>query len=128
VRRARDGNLARRAFHKLRASELFDQIVINVPRAHELYAVFETLAIGLKLCELFALHSKSILDVGECEHAALAPNRVVAEIRDSREGHRGQNGDAEEARHATSDSHGPNESRTDSVGQAEFDQLVALFS
>jgi hypothetical protein len=128
VRRAWDGNLARRAFHKLRASEFFDQIVINVPRPHELDAVLKTLAIRLKLRELFALHAKSILDVGEREHAALAPNRVVAEIRDSRERHRGQNGDAEEARHATSDSHDPNESRTDSVGQAEFDQLVALFS
>jgi hypothetical protein len=128
MRRARNGNLALRAFHKLRAREFFDQIIVHISGPHELYAVLKPLAIRLKLRELFALLAKTVLNVGERELAALAPDCIVAEIGDSRERHRGQNGDAEEARHATSDSHDPNESRTDSVGQAEFDQLVALFS
>jgi hypothetical protein len=128
VGRARHGNLARRAFHKLRAREFFDQIIIHTPGPHELYAVFETLTIRLKLGELFALHAKAVFNVGERKHAARTPNRVVAEIGDGRERHRWQYGDAEKARHATSDSHAPNESRTDSVGQAEIVQLVALFS
>jgi hypothetical protein len=119
VRCAWNGNLARGAFHKLRTSEFFDQIIVDASRTHELDTVLETLAIRLKLRELFALHAKTVLDVGESEHSALAPDRVVAEIGNRRERHRGYNGDAEKARHTTSDSHDPNESRTDSVGQAE---------
>ena len=57
MRRARNGNLSRGAFHKLRASKFFDQIIVHIPGTHELNTVLEALALRLELRQLFALHA-----------------------------------------------------------------------
>jgi len=124
----RNGNLTRCAFHKLRACEFFDQIIVDFTGAHKVYAMFQTLAAGAKLIELLVLYAEASVDIGVSEHATLAPDSVIAEIGDDGAGHRWQDGNAKEACHATSDSHDLNESRTDSVGQGINCGSVALFS
>jgi hypothetical protein len=117
---ARDGNLAGRAFHELAARKLFDKVVVDRARTHQLDAMFQARPRSLKLGELFLLDDHPVLHFDKRERSALTPYSVVAEVSDYGAGNRRQHGNAKKACHATSDSHAMNESRTDSVGQAEI--------
>jgi hypothetical protein len=117
---ARDGNLTGRTFHELAARKLFDKIVVDRARTHQLDAMFQARPRSLKLGKLVPLDAKPVLHVGKRKRSALTPDGVVAEVGDYGAGNRRQHGNAKKACHATSDSHAMNESRTDSVGQAEI--------
>src|SRR6266481_4720430 len=119
MRSARYRHLAGRTDHELTARQFLDQIGVGRTRPHERDTAFQPRPCILGLGELLALNAEARLYVGQRQQAALAPNRVVAEIGDDRETDRGQHGNAEETGDAAPDSHTLNESRTDSRGQAK---------
>src|ERR1700678_905291 len=113
------GDLAGGASQKLLAGEFFHQIGIDGAGLQKLDAMLEALAFVGDAGELFLRDRETRTRIGEREKTARAANRVVAEIRDRGRADSRNDHCTEKPRDAVSDSHEPNESQSDSQGQAE---------
>src|SRR6185437_12277054 len=108
--RAGNRDLVGRGVHQLPARELFDQIEIDMARLHLADMLLKKRALTLQLDELFLADPEFRLRVGEREHAARTPDRVIAEIGGDRAADRRQYHCRENPRHTSPDSHQANES------------------
>src|SRR5262249_17770483 len=100
---AGDADLVRGADHELAAGEFLDNV--GIAGTNQRDAMLEAMAGVLGLGEALLVDAEAGLDVGKRDEAALAPDRVVAEIGHDREADRRQDREGKGAGDAALDSH-----------------------